>query len=248
SETVFAVGFVLLAWIRSYNSGVWGTEKFMDVAFLSSLVRTQHLPPPDPWLSGEPINYYYFGHFLLASVAKVLGTQPGTAFNVGIAVIFGLVATAIFGVATNLSAALRTDKSLYRALPFGLFSLLLVLILGNLDGAQIWWKQALQMVKTATGQPGNPWSWWLHRNLWVYYDWWDPSRVIKPTSTINEFPAFSFVLSDLHAHVLALPFDTLAVALALNLLLGHGIGLRVFGRGRMGIGSLIVTGVILGSL
>jgi YYY domain-containing protein len=248
SEAVFAVGFLLLAWIRSFNPGVWGTEKFMDVAFLSSLVRTQHLPPPDPWLSGAPINYYYFGHFLLAGVAKVLGTQPGTAFNLGIAMIFGLVATAVLGVATNLAASLRADKNLYRALPFGLFSLLLVLILGNLNGAQIWWQQALQMVKTATGQPGNPWSWWLHRNLWVYYNWWAPSRVIKPPSTINEFPAFSFVLSDLHAHVLALPFDTLAVALALNLLLGHGIGLRVFGRGRIGIGSLVATGIILGSL
>jgi YYY domain-containing protein len=250
SEAVFAVGFLLLAWIRSFNPGVWGTEKFMDVAFLSSLVRTQHLPPPDPWLSGAPINYYYFGHFLLAGIAKVLGTQPGTAFNVGIAVIFGLVATAVFGVATNLSAALQADRNLYRALPFGLFSLLLVLVLGNLNGAQIWWQQALQAVKTAAaaGHSGNPWSWWLHRNLWVTYDWWSPSRVIKPPSTINEFPAFSFVLSDLHAHVLALPFDTLAVALALNLLLGHGIGLRVFGRGRIGIGSLVATGIILGSL
>src|SRR5215472_16155727 len=114
SEVVFAVGFLLLAWIRSFNPQVAITEKFMDVAFLSSLVRTQHLPPPDPWLSGTPINYYYFGHFLLASIAKLLGTQPGTAFNVGIAVIFGLVATAVFGVATNLSVALRTDKNLYR--------------------------------------------------------------------------------------------------------------------------------------
>ena len=70
----------------------------MDVAFFSSLWRAQHLPPPDPWLSGAPINYYYFGHFLLASIAKVLSTQPGTAFNLGIAVIFGLVATAVFGV------------------------------------------------------------------------------------------------------------------------------------------------------
>ena len=36
------------------------------------------------------------------------------------------------------------------------------------------------------------------------YAWFDPSRVIP--DTINEFPSFSFLLGDLHAHVLALPF------------------------------------------
>ena len=36
------------------------------------------------------------------------------------------------------------------------------------------------------------------------YAWFEPSRVIP--DTINEFPSFSFLLGDLHAHVLALPF------------------------------------------
>ncbi|MGF2075637.1 DUF2298 domain-containing protein, partial [Enterococcus casseliflavus] len=35
---------------------------------------------------------------------------------------------------------------------------------------------------------------------------------------ISEFPMFSFVLGDMHPHVLALPFVILALALAFNLL------------------------------
>ncbi len=249
SELIFTLGFLLMAWIRSFNPGVSGTEKFMDVAFLSSLWRTQHLPPPDPWLSGAPINYYYFGHFLLASIAKVLGTQPGTAFNLGIALILGLVAVAVFGVATNLAAVVRsrTEKNLHRALPFGFFSVLLVLVLGNLNSAQLWWQNAVAWTHTLAGHGQNPWAWWLHRDLWMNFQlWWNPSRVIP--NTINEFPAFSFSLADLHAHVLALPFAALAVGIALNLLLAKDMGIRVFGRGRAGIYTLGALSIAIGSL
>ena len=246
SELVFTLAFLLLAWIRSFIPAVANTEKFMDEAFLASIWRAQHLPPPDPWLSGASINYYYFGHFLLASLAKVLNTQPGTAFNLGIAVIFGLVATAVFGAASNLTAIIRPDRHLYRSLPFGLFSLGMVLIFGNLDGAQIWWQQAVQLVKSDPAKFASPLDWWFNRSLWLTYDWWSPSRVI--TGTINEFPAFSFILSDLHAHVLALPFDTLVITLALCLLLSNGRGIAVFGQGARGLLSLVVMSIVIGSL
>jgi len=58
---------------------------------------------------------------------------------------------------------------------------------------------------------------------------WRYSRVVhdrdltgtpQPVQPITEFPQFSFVLSDLHPHVLALPFAVLAIGLALNLVLG----------------------------
>src|SRR4051795_8545243 len=46
------------------------------------------------------------------------------------------------------------------------------------------------------------------------YDWFAASRVIP--GTINEFPAFSFTLADLHGHVMALPFSLLALAFGLQ--------------------------------
>src|SRR3954466_2861385 len=49
------------------------------------------------------------------------------------------------------------------------------------------------------------------------YDWFGASRVIK--GTINEFPAFSFTLADLHAHVMAIPFSLLALGFALQMAL-----------------------------
>ena len=60
-------------------------------------------------------------------------------------------------------------------------------------------------------------SWW----------WWRASRVITDydlrgnwNEIIDEVPAFSYILGDLHPHVLAMPFGLLLGALALNLYLG----------------------------
>ena len=250
SEIVFAGAFGLMAWVRSFTPEVVDTEKFMDVAFLSSIWRAPHLPPPDPWLSGETINYYYFGHYLMALLAKALGTQPGTAFNLAIALIFALTTVVVFGLATNIVAAMRRTReaSLLRYIPAGLASVFFVLIAGNLAGAQQWWKQATQLAGGVGAQLANPWAFWLRRDLWPQYNWWAPSRVVGAGDTINEFPAFSFILADLHAHVLALPFAALAILVALNLLLGEGEGLAAFGAPRWRFLTLGVFALCLGAL
>ena len=67
------------------------------------------------------------------------------------------------------------------------------------------------------------------------YAWFDPSRVIP--DTINEFPSFSFLLGDLHAHVLALPFTVLALAFALQIALRGPRGDLRVARGARGAGD-----------
>lgn len=245
SEALFAGAFAAMVWERSFTPAIVDTEKFMDVAFLSSIWRAPHLPPPDPWLSGQPINYYYFGHYLIALVAKLCGTVPGVAFNLGVGLIFALAAVAIFGVAANLFATASPAHHLWRGL-VGLASAAFVLVLGNLNSAQVWWKGAQDLARQLPALSGSPWAWWLHRDLWTGYDWWAPSRVIP--STINEFPAFSFVLADLHAHVLALPFTTVAIGLAYNFVLARKSGIHVFGDGRLSLIVLFASGILLGGL
>ncbi|HEY7835450.1 MAG TPA: DUF2298 domain-containing protein [Ktedonobacterales bacterium] len=259
-EAVFAGSLALMGWLRSFTPGVVDQEKFMDVAFLSSIWRAPHLPPPDPWLAGWPINYYYFGHFLVATLAKLIGTPPPVAFNASVALIFALTASAVFAVSVNLVAALRggpwrgragspttpPPRMLSRALPYGLTSVACVLILGNLAAAQQWWQLAVALAEQAPRILSNPWAWWTHPDLWLQFNWWNPSRVVP--NTINEFPAFSFILADLHAHVLALPFAALALGVALNRLFARGDGLRAFGVGAWRVLALGGTALVLGAL
>ena len=74
------------------------------------------------------------------------------------------------------------------------------------------------------------------------YDWFGASRVI--TGTINEFPSFSFMLQDLHAHVMAIPFTLLALAFGLQLAIA---GPAPPPRGPAAL-ELVVAAIAIGTL
>ncbi|MBN1991735.1 MAG: hypothetical protein JW953_03455 [Anaerolineae bacterium] len=115
----------------------------------------------------------------------------------------------------------------------GFVAALFVAFLGNLEGLlEVFHERGLFSV--------GFWAWLDIRNLkeppvpgssWIpdrFIWWWRGSRVLTdytPTGqeqeVIDEFPFFSFLLGDVHPHVLALPFVLLVVALALNLLVSR---------------------------
>src|SRR3989441_6447893 len=138
-ETVFFGMMLLLGWIRSYVPDIRSFEMFMDEGFIAAIMRSPHFPPNDMWYSGYPINYYYYAHYTIAVLAKLLGQSPSIAFNTGICIFFGLTAVSLFGVTCNIvswarhlrakaknadeGAAERPDTvypPLLRAAPYGL--------------------------------------------------------------------------------------------------------------------------------
>ncbi|TMC20362.1 MAG: hypothetical protein E6J33_04575 [Chloroflexi bacterium] len=250
-EIVFFGMMFLLGWIRSYVPDIHSFEMFMDEGFIAAIMRSPHFPPNDMWYSGYPINYYYYAHYTVAVLAKLLGQSPSIAFNTGICTFYGLTGVNLFGVTCNIVSWARHLRRgpgsaneaetgqpgtvyppLLRAVPYGVLTMIMGLVLGNLAATQQWWED--------------------HGDL-TQFNWFNPSRVID--KTINEFPAFSFLLSCFHAHVLALAFTILAIALALNLFLEPvakdgrgGKGLFVFGRGWRLPLTMGTTALILGGL
>src|SRR5258708_24925263 len=102
SEIVFLGMVFLLGWIRSYVPDIHSFEMFMDEGFIAAIMRSPHFPPNDMWLSGYPINYYYYAHFTIAALAKLLGQSPSIAFNTGICIFYGLTAVNLFGVSCHI--------------------------------------------------------------------------------------------------------------------------------------------------
>jgi len=223
SELLFTAAFGLWALVRAYNPDIMGTEKPMEFAFLNAILRSERFPPHDPWLSGYGISYYYFGYLMMALLTRLSGLPSEVTFNLGIALLFALTLTGASSLVYNL---VYGDKE-RRALTFGFLGALLVAVIGNLEGV-------LEVLHTRGLGSASFWKWVDIRNLaaapvsgrWLPTDhwwWWRASRVVhdvmlgQDMEVIDEFPFFSFLLGDMHPHLLALPFVLLALALALNL-------------------------------
>ena len=223
AEVVFAVCFGAMALLVAYSPDVWGTEKPMDMAFVNAINASGHFPPHDPWMSGEDLNYYYLGHLAMALPIRVLGIAPDQGYNLALALVFGLAAAAVFTLAGTLWAAARATRPELRGGPVavGVAAVALCLVLGNLAGVRAW--------LDAANPPAD-------------YDWFSPSRVIP--NTIDEFPWFSFLLGDLHAHVLALPFVGVALAFPLQVVLAGPRGDAAW----RGVAEGLAAGLAIGAL
>ena len=123
-EGLFAAALFFFAGLRSLQPEIFGAEKYMDFAFFNSLLRADHFPPEDPWLSGAPINYYYFGYLLFANLARLTGVAPAVAYNLAIATIGAILFTGAVSIGRSLTG--RTS--------LGLLGGLATVLLGNLDG------------------------------------------------------------------------------------------------------------------
>ncbi|MRS05413.1 hypothetical protein EG832_19695, partial [bacterium] len=180
---------------------------------------------------------------------RVTGVASSIGFNLGSALWFALTALAAYGIVFDLIATWkRADggeqkANLVRARLGAFFAPLFMLLISCFEGVleflysnRIFWKP------DATGQltskfwtwlaiseldvaPVQPVSMWPNRSTgWL---WWRGSRVLQDLNMaggkieiIDEFPFFTYLLADLHPHLLAMPFGLLAIGLSLNLFLG----------------------------
>ena len=103
-ETIlFITAFLFWGLIRGFQPDIQGLEKFMDIGFANSVVRSDSMPPPDPWLAGKTINYYYFGHYLAGFLMMLSGIDSSYSYNLMLAGVFALGVTGGFSFIYNFS-------------------------------------------------------------------------------------------------------------------------------------------------
>jgi len=206
-ELLFTALLALWWYVRSLNPDIRGLEKFMDYGFVASLLRAESMPPADMWFAGETINYYYFGHYVCAFLARLARCPGPVAYNLMIGTLFALTASLGFSLAAN---------ALYL---FKRRSLKQCLAAGAVAGALLAFGGSLHTAVYAYLIPGVARAGFIEAPTKPYH-YPDATRYIgytPPTEdkTIHEFPHYSFVVADLHAHVSNMPFVLTLLALLL---------------------------------
>ncbi len=245
AEVIFLAAFLAFVAIRMANPDLWhpyrGGEKPMDMAYLNAVMKSVYMPPFDPWFSGGYLNYYYWGQFLVSTLIHLTGVVPEIAVNLAIPTFFAMTAALSYSVAYNLASWVRDSRGGPTGLSpvvAGLAGLVFVVVIGNLDGAiqvvQSAWKALAQ------GLPAGE------------FDFWRSSRMMPPDPPgheITEFPFFTFLFADPHAHLWALPFTLLCIGLSASIVFGLARSGSLRDVWRPGhLLTLFVLGVSVGAL
>ena len=264
AELLFALLFLGWALYRAHQNDLVGTEKPMELAFLSATQRSAGFPPNDPWMSGFAISYYYMGYVMSSALATLSGVSSTIGFNLTVASQFALTGLTTFGVLYNLARSRSQSASRMAAMATGIVGILIMLLMGNFQFI------LLELPLASRSAPQSYFEFWgtqklpdfdvieyqrqaesplnLDTTSWNHWWWFNASRVptdydlngrLTGIQPIGEFPAFSFILSDNHPHVLSLPFAITAIGLMLNLVLW---------RREASAGQLLLYGVAVGGL
>ncbi len=226
AELLFIAVFLGMTLFRATVTSIGATEQPMDLMLLNAVTTSPYYPPTDPWLAGEPISYYYLGYLMLGTVTMLAGIATPIAYNLGLATAAAMGGIAAFGVAFNLVRLARGSDD--GAVFAGIMAAFLLLFASNLVGT-------LELVRAAgigdegfwaavgingLTAPDGPAASWRpdESHLW----WWRASRVVPPAH-INEFPLFSFLVGDLHPHVMSMGFVLLTVGTSIQLYLQQGL-------------------------
>ena len=248
-ELLFFTALLLWTYFAGFHPAAYGTEKFMDYGFMEAMMRSKTLPATDLWYSQGKINYYYGGQYFAVFLTKLSGAKVELTYNLMRTFVAGLAFAMPFSLVhqmvTDRLGRIRTGWK--KALPSvtGILAGISVSIAGNMH--YVVYGQIIPFIQKLKGEEVS--SYWFPDA--TRYIGFNPDVEDK---TIHEFPCYSFVLGDLHAHVVDIMFVLLLLGLLYawmkkvrtTELSGESMSRREFWKKQLLMPQLLAAGALLG--
>jgi uncharacterized membrane protein len=188
-ELLYFLVFLFWTYLAGFHPAAHGTEKYMDFGFMQAMMRSTTLPAQDMWYAGKPFNYYYGGQYLAVFLTKLTGTNVEVTYNLMRTMVAAFAFLLPFSLVRQmLKDKLRTGREWSFCLG-GILAGMAVSMSGNLH--YIIYGIILRLLKIKTDY------WFPSSTRYIGFD-----SAVTGDETIHEFPSYSFVLGDLHAHVI----------------------------------------------
>ncbi|MBO4637002.1 MAG: hypothetical protein J5685_07640 [Clostridiales bacterium] len=227
-ESVFVFILTLMCFYKGFLPDINGQEKFMDYGFIMSMLRSTRLPANDMWLSGHSINYYYFGQYLYALMIKLGAIKPSIGYTLSMCSALAIP----FGMCFCLGISL-VNVAKKAGAPFGNASAYITGTLAGLTTVIFGNSHSFFYDENGFGNRFLPLFASLGCKIGRTTDYFypDSTRYIgyNPVTlgvegyanggdaTIEEFPFYSYLVGDLHAHVVSTMVVLLIAAIALEM-------------------------------
>ena len=248
-ELLFFAAFLLWTYFAGFHPAAYGTEKFMDYGFMEAMMRSKTLPATDLWYSQGKINYYYGGQYFAVFLTKLSGAKVELTYNLMRTFVAGLAFAMPFSLVHQMVTDRlgKTGSRWKKALPSvtGILAGISVSIAGNMH--YVVYGQIIPFIQKLKGEEVS--SYWFPDA--TRYIGFNPDVEDK---TIHEFPCYSFVLGDLHAHVVDIMFVLLLLGLLYawmkkvrtTELSGESMSRREFWKKQLLMPQLLAAGALLG--
>lgn len=228
-EVFLFVAFLLWTYVAGFRPQAFGEEKFMDFGFMAAMMRSTELPATDIWYSQSHINYYYGGQYYAVFLTKVTGTQIASTYHLMRTLVAGMAFALPFSLVRQVTEDYfkkkfsrtstrkeRTKKNLLLqeklwkrwSLCSGLLAGAAVSLAGNMH--YVIYHMILPLVKTSEED-----YWFSDSTRYIGHN------PVTSDQVIHEFPSYSFIQGDLHAHVVNI-FYVLTVVGLLYAWMKHG--------------------------
>ena len=196
--------FLLLCYwcyLKGSNAAAYGTEKMMDFGFMMSMDKSPYSPAEDMWFAGEPINYYYVGQFFATFVTKLSGVGVNYGYNLMMMTLPAVGFLECFCIVRQLLASFQGNRQPgWIPVAGGVIAGLADTFAGNMH----------YVLYALLKLPSDGDYFYPNSTRFIGYN---PDVADK---TIHEFPSYSFVIGDLHAHVLNYIFVLTVTGLLLS--------------------------------